>query len=114
MRRHEVLVRVVERLGLRTEGHGVPDDPTPADLLAHAMGLAEYNLVAYGLIVLREEVQVLRAALQGGHLENHLAQLQCHRIAARMEVLEELAYQIVDGCLDEALEAGADAPEVRQ
>jgi hypothetical protein len=69
-------------------------------------------VVAYGLMVLREEVQVLRAALQGGHLDDHLAQLQCHRIAARVEVFEELARQIVDGCLDEVL--AAEDAEVRR
>jgi hypothetical protein len=111
-RRHEVLVRVVDKLGLRVEGATLPNDPAPADLLAHAMGLAETNVVAYGLLVLREEVQVLRAALQGGHLDDHLAQLACCRIAARMEVLEDLTHQIVNGCLDEVL--AAEDAEVRR
>jgi hypothetical protein len=67
-----------------------------------------------GTLVEPASVTLTFGVARGGHLEDHIAQLQCHRISARTEVLEELARQIVDGCLDEALQAGAEAPEVRQ
>ena len=107
-KRRELLARVYARMGLRglaELGNQLPPNPSPGLLLAGALGLDDEPVVPFGLVNLKREIGLLRAALGAGTKapDDGARDLAFFALEQRVDVLAELARQNVEHLVDEVL-----------